>query len=189
MRIFRGFLKDTGILYENSLSVALSLSTTMDPKVMGGVEEYSLKPNLNVLLHSTSEYHSALAENTFEYLAIEFPFKANHPYDRWLAGPLSLTLGLLVPSQVFNFFGSVSTFQTCQHLCIHFDNFQADSFPFCEANILSLRLRWRNSCWWGERRGGACCPRCKMEEYFSVVEVNWKLFKGNATPVMSGRRV
>ena len=65
------------------LSVALSLSTTMDPVVRrGGVEEYSLKLNLNVLLHSTFEYHSMLAENTFEYLAIEFPFKANHPWDR-----------------------------------------------------------------------------------------------------------
>ena len=47
-----------------------------------GMDEYSLKQNLNVLLHSTFEYHSVLAENTFEYLAIEFPFKANHPWDR-----------------------------------------------------------------------------------------------------------
>ena len=75
-----GFLKeDSGI---RILSVALSLSTTMVPVVRGeGMEEYSLKQNLNVLLHSTFEYHSVLAENSFEYLAIEFPFKGNHPWD------------------------------------------------------------------------------------------------------------
>ena len=75
-----GFLKEGSGM--GILSVALSLSTTMVPVVRGVVEEYSLKQNLNVLLQSTFEYHSVLAENTFEYLAIEFPFKANHPWDR-----------------------------------------------------------------------------------------------------------
>ena len=37
----------------------------------------------------------------------------------------------------------------------------------------------------GER---ACCLRCKSGRKFSVVEVNWKLFKGNTTPMLSGRK-
>ena len=153
------------------------------------MEEYSLKQNLNVLLHSTFEYHSMLAENTFEYLAIEFPFKANHPWDRWLAGPLSLTLGLLVPSQVLNFFGSFSTFKEWQDLCI-------DTSKTSKLTLFHFvkQIFWVSD-WDGEipadegRGGRSMLPEVQNGRIFSVVEVNWKLFKGNATPVLSGRRV
>ena len=128
------------------------------------MEEYSLKENLDVLLHSTFEYHSVLAENTFEYLAIEFPFKANHPWDRWLAGPLSLTLRLLVASQLLNF-STFVFFQFNRLLSILWSKYSE-----MEKFLLGGRER-------------ACCLRCKME--FSEVEVNWKLFKGNTTPILT----
>ena len=166
------------IIYENSLCCLIfEHNNSFYSREWGG---YSLKQKLNVLLHSTFEYHSVLlAENTFEYLAIEFPFKANHPWDRWLAGPLSLTLGLLVQIQTFEhivwFFS----------MCLQYLNILKPT-PF----HLVQEIFWDEEIPAAEGRGErACCLRCKSGRKFSVVEVNWKLFKGNTTPMLSGRNV
>ena len=109
---------------------------------------------LNVLLQSTFEYHPVLAANTFEYLAIEFPFKGNHPWDGWLAGPLSLTREAISPIKSF--------WDPLEDLFPIF--FKLTLFLVCEADI----LRWGNS-WsegeelvaWGEKE---YFPKLKLIE-------------------------
>ena len=78
----------------------------------------------------------------------------------------------LVRSKVFNFLGPFGRFVS--------NFFQADSFSSLWSKYPEMRkfLEWR---------GRACCLRWKR--IFSETEVNWKLFKGNTTPLLSGGRV
>ena len=78
----------------------------------------------------------------------------------------------LVRSKVFNFLGPFGRFVS--------NFFQADSFSSLWSKYPEMRkfLEWR---------GRACCLRWKR--IFSETEVNWKLFKGNTTPMLSGGTV
>ena len=78
----------------------------------------------------------------------------------------------LVRSKVFNFLGPFGRFVS--------NFFQANSFFSLWSKYSEMRkfLEWR---------GRACCLRWKR--IFSETEVNWKLFKGNTTPMLSGGTV